>query len=221
MTVALLAGAPIALVMPALVHRRKPLVIPAVVFAAITIAATAISVLSGFFGDPAALVVAAPVLAAAIVIRVPLAREQLGLSMALLMLGWLGGIVSLTLVDPVNMSHFRAAFVQGESERLDALTAGGATVGRDGVLADVDNAPAFLLGRGRARGILGPQSEPFALAMLFARIDAPFVAVPDPQSNTGVNDRINKAFPSLFREGARGYRVVYQNNTWRLFSLEK
>jgi hypothetical protein len=221
MTAALLAGAPLAVVMLALVHRRRPLVIPAVIFAAITIAATAISVLSGFFGDPAALVVAAPVLAAAIIIRVPLAREQLGLTTALLMLGWLGGIVSLTLVDPVTMNHFRAAFVRGESERLDALTAGGAAVGREGVLADVDNAPAFVLGRGRARGILGPQSEPFALAMLFARIDTPFVAVPDPQSNTGANDRLNKAFPSLFREGAPGYRVVYQNNTWRLFALEK
>jgi hypothetical protein len=89
------------------------------------------------------------------------------------------------------------------------------------VLADVDNAPAFLLGRGRARGILGPQSEPFALAMLFARIDTPFIAVPDPQSNTGANDRINKAFPSLFREGAPGYRVVFENNTWRVFALAK
>jgi hypothetical protein len=53
--------------------------------------------------------------------------------------------------------------------------------------------------------------------MLFDRIDTPFVAVPDPQSNTGANDRLNKAFPSLFREGAPGYRVIYQNNTWRLF----
>jgi hypothetical protein len=221
MTAALLAGAPLAVVMLALVYRRQPLVIPAVIFAAITVAATAISVLSGFFGDPAALLVAAPVLAAATVIRVPLARERLGLTMALLVLGWLGGIMSLTYVDPITVNHFRAAFGHGESERLDALTAGGAAVGRDGVLADVDNAPAFVLGRGRARGILGPQSESFALAMLFARVDAPFVAVPDPQSNTGANDRINKAFPSLFREGAPGYRVVYQNNTWRLFALMK
>ena len=216
-TAALLAGAPIAVVMLALVYRRQPLVIPAVIFAAVAIAATAISVLSGFFGDPAALVVAAPVLAAAIAIRVPLARERLGLSMALLMFGWLGGIVGLTFVDPITVNHFRAAFGHGESERLDALTVGGAAVGRDGVLVDVDNAPVFVLGRGRARGILGPQSEPFALAMLFDRIDTPFVAVPDPQSNTGANDRLNKAFPSLFREGAPGYRVIYQNNTWRLF----
>jgi hypothetical protein len=157
------------------------------------------------------------VLAAAVVIRVPLARERLGLTTALLMLGWMGGLVSLTLVDPITVNHFHAVFGHGESERLDALSVGGAAIGRDGVLADVENAPAFVLGRGRARGILGPQSEPFALAMLFARIDTPFVAVPDPQSNAGANDRLNKAFPLLFRNGAPGYRVIYQNNTWTLF----
>ena len=67
----------VAVVMLALVYRRRPLVMPAVVFAATVIAATAISVLSGFFGDPTAIVVAAPVLAAAVVIRVPVARERL------------------------------------------------------------------------------------------------------------------------------------------------
>ena len=47
-----------------LVRRRRPLVVPAEIFAGIAIAATALSVLSGFFGDPTAIVVAAPVLAA-------------------------------------------------------------------------------------------------------------------------------------------------------------
>jgi hypothetical protein len=54
---------------------------------------------------------------------------------------------------------------------------------------------------GRAHGVLGPQSEAFTLALLFDRVDAPFIAVPDPQSNAGVNDRLDQAFPSLFREG--------------------
>jgi hypothetical protein len=221
MGTALAVGAPVAVVMVALVHRRRPLVVPAVVFAAIAIAATAISVLSGFFGDPTALVVAAPVLAAAVVIRMPVARERLGLAIALLMLGWLGGLVSLALVDPITVNRLYAVFERGGTEDADALAAGGAAIGRDGVLVDVDNAPAFELGRGRARGILGPQSEPFALAMLFARIDTPFVAVSDPQSSAGVNDQLNKAFPSLFRSGPPGYRVIYQNNTWRLFARIK
>jgi len=57
--------------------------------------------------------------------------------------------------------------------------------------------------------------------MLFARIDSPFVAVPDPQSPSGANDRLDRAFPTLFREGLAGYRVIYQNNTWRLFEKLK
>jgi hypothetical protein len=121
------------------------------------------------------------------------------------------------MVDPTMVTALDAAVARGGNERIDALTAGGAAEQRDGVLADVDNAPAFVLGRGRARGIFGPESEPFALAMLFDRIDTPFVAVPDPQSSIGASDRLNKAFPSLFNGGMAGYRVIYQNNTWRLF----
>jgi len=75
-----------------------------------------------------------------------------------------------------------------------------------------------VLGRGGAHGMLGPESEAFALAMLFTRVDTPLIAVPDPQSPAGVNDRLDKAFPSLFRDGLAGYRVIYQNNTWRVFA---
>jgi hypothetical protein len=221
MAVALLLGAPVAVVMLALVYRRRPLVVPAGVFVAAVIAATAISIVSGFFGDPAALVVAAPVLAATVVIRVPLARERRALIIALLMLGWAGGLGSVALVDPAMVNELQTAVAPGSSERIDALTAGGAAMRRNGVLADIDNAPAFMLGRGRANGIFGPESEPFTLAMLFDRIDTPFVAVPDPQSNTGAGDRLNKAFPALFHEGLAGYRLIYQNNTWRLFGRIK
>ena len=218
MTVALLIGAPIAVVTLALVYRRRPLAVPIKVFAAIAVAATALSTLSGFFGEPTGIVVAAPVLAAAVVIRVPLARERLGLTVAWLVVGWLGGVIGLGFVDAVTMTHFQSGFERGAGERTDALTAGGATTRSEGVLADTDNAPVLVLGRGRAHGILGPQSEAFTLALLFDRIDAPFIAVPDPQSNAGSNDRLDKAFPSLFREGTPGYRLIYQNNTWRLFA---
>jgi hypothetical protein len=56
---------------------------------------------------------------------------------------------------------------------------------------------------------------------MFNRLDTPFVAVPDPQSSTGANDKLDKAFPSLYREGAPGYRLIYQNTTWRLFARAK
>jgi hypothetical protein len=220
MGIALAAGAPLAVVALATVRRRPPRVAPALAVPAPIVSATAISIAGGLFGDPTAIVVAAPILAAAAIMRVPDVRERgAGFVVALLALGWLGGLASLALIDPAAATHLRAA-LDGrgdEPERLDALGAGGAAAAREGILADTDNAPAFVLGRGRARGILGSSSEPFALAMLFSRIDAPFVAVPDPDSNAGMDNRLNKAFPLLFRLGAPGYRVVYQNNTWRLY----
>jgi len=218
MALALTVAAPLAVTMLTLVRRRRPLVAPAAVFIASAILATAISVLSGLFGNPAALVVAAPVLSAGMMTRVPEARQRLAFALCLLLIGWLGGFLSLALVDPFTINALQAA---GEGERLDALAAGGASRGRDGVLADVNNAPAFVLGRSNAGGILSPQSEAFVLAQLFGRVETPFVAVPDPQSTTGANDRLDTAFPSLFRDGLPGYRLIYQNNTWRLFSREK
>jgi hypothetical protein len=143
------------------------------------------------------------------------------MAIGLLLLGWSGGFASVDLIDPAMLNQLRAAIEPGGTARIDALTAGGAARRRDGVLADVDNAPAFVLGRGRAQGILGPATEPFALALLFDRIDTPFVAVPDPQSDAGAGDRLNKAFPTLFSEGLAGYRLIYQNNTWRLFGRSK
>jgi hypothetical protein len=221
MAAALLIGAPVAVVMLAVVYRRRPLMTPALVLFGAVISATALSIVSGFFGDPAALVVAAPILAATVLMRVPVVRERRVMAIALLLLGWSGGVASVDLVDPAMVNQLRAAVGPGGTARIDALTAGGAARRRDGVLADVDNAPAFVLGRGGASGILGPATEPFALALLFDRIDAPFVAVPDPQSDAGAGDRLNKAFPTLFSEGLAGYRLIYQNNTWRVFGRTK
>jgi hypothetical protein len=218
MAIALAAGAPLAVVMLARVRRRRPLLIPAAVFGAAAIAATAISVVCGLFGDPTALVVAAPVLAASVVIRVPVARERIAVLLALLMVGWFGGLAGLALVDPLTVSSLHAGLTLDANANADALAAGGASTGHDDVLADVDNAPAFVLGRGGGRGLLGPQSEAFALAMLFGRIDAAFVAVPDPQTPVGAKDRLDIAFPALFRDGLPGYRVIYQNKIWRMFA---
>jgi hypothetical protein len=220
MMTALGLGAPAAWIALTLVRRRRLLVTPALVFAAITIAATAIAAASGWFGDPTAIAVAAPVLAAVAIARVPDMRERPTFVLPLLALGWLGGLASIGLTDPGTASHLsgRLAGRGFGNERLDALGAGGATGRDDGVLADTDNAPSFVLGRGGARGVFGPGSEEFALALLFSRVATAYVAVPDPQSDTGASDRLDKAFPTLFRDGVPGYGLVYQNNTWHIFA---
>jgi hypothetical protein len=217
---ALAIGAPAALAAIRWVHRRRPLVAPALVVIAATLAAAVLTVATGRFGEPAAVVVAAPVLCALAMIRIPPVRERMATVVPLLVLGWLGGAASLVAIDPRLVTHLRDALAEpgGDRERIDALNLGAATLGRAGVLVDTANAPAVVLGRGTARGLHAPRGETFALAMLFARFDTSFVAVPDPQSVLGAQDRLNKAFPQLFRFGAPGYRLVYHNSTWRLFA---
>jgi hypothetical protein len=154
-------------------------------------------------------------------IRIPLARERTGTMLALLTLGWLGGALALALVNPRIVAQLGAA---SNPERLAALNLGHASLRDDGVMIDTDNAPAVVVGRGDARGLVSPSDPAFELSLLFRRIDAPFIAVPDPQSALGANDRINRTFPLLYRQGAAGYRVIYQNAVWRLYarnSMEK
>jgi hypothetical protein len=216
---ALVLGAPIAPVMLIWVRGRRPLIAPPAVLAVSVVVAAAISVASGLFGSPALLAVAAPVLAAVIVARVPVAWERPGTVLALLAAGWLGGIVALAIVEPRASVPLNAALA--DPAHIDALALGGATIKRDGILVDTDHAPAIVVGRGRAHGLIVPTDPAFTLALMFARIDTPFVAVPDPHSTPGLRDRLNRSFPQLHRDGAPGYRLAYQNRIWRLYARQQ
>jgi hypothetical protein len=218
--IALILAAPLVPVAIAWIYRRRPLVAPALVVVAMTIAAAWLAVTTGLFGDPAAIAVMPPILAAIMISRVPIVRERLAAVLLLLVLGWVGGLVGLAVVDPRGATNVRAA-LEGrgvDRERLAAISLGRATLGHEEVLVDTFNAPAIVLGRGRARGLLTPSDEAFTLGVLFSRIDTPFVAVPDPQVGIGAQDRLNKAFPLLYRRGAPGYRLIYDNANWRLFA---
>jgi hypothetical protein len=217
---ALLLAAPFAAVAIGRVYRRRPLVAPAAVFAAIAVTAAMIAVATGLFGSPVTVTVAAPVLAAIVLLRVPMDADRRPIAVPLLLLGYIGGVLGLALIEPGSSTQLDAALHgrSGDQERRDALALGGATEKRDGVLVDTFNAPAVVLGRGHSSGLLLPSGETFTIAMLFSRIQAPFVAVPDPQSGIGAADRLNKAFPFLYRDGPAGYRLIYHNNTWRLFA---
>jgi hypothetical protein len=221
-TIALLLAAPVVPVVIGWIYRRRPLLAPSLVIAGMTVAAAWIAVTTGLFGDPAALAVMPPILAAIMIVRVPLVRERLAVVLSLLLLGWFGGAVALAIVDPRGTTNVRVA-IEGrgvDRERLAAVGLGNATIGREGVLVDTFNAPAIVLGRGRARGLLSPSDESFTISLLFSRIDTPFVAVPDPQIGIGTQDRLNKAFPLLYRRGAPGYRLIYENTSWRLFARD-
>lgn len=220
--VTVLVAAPVVPAAIVWIWRRRPLVAPALVIVAVTAMAASVAVFTGLFGDPAPVAVMPPILAAIIIIHVPLMRERLALVLPLLILGWFGGIAGLAIADPRGATNVRAA-LRGQNvdmERLAAINLGNATIGHDGILVDTYNSPAIVLGRGAARGLLSPSDEAFILGVLFSRIDTPFVAVPDPQIGIGAQDRLNKAFPLLYRRGIAGYRLVYDNTSWRLFARD-
>jgi len=218
--VALLFAAPLVPISIIWVRRRRPLVAPALVIIATTAMGASFAVLTGLFGDPAPAAVLPPILAAILLLHVPSVRERLAVVLPLLVLGWFGGIVGLVIADPRGAMNVRAALDgrNADVERTAAINFGNATVGRDGVLVDTFNAPSVVLGRGSARGLLSPADQAFTLDVMFSRIDTPFVAVPDPQIGLGAQDRLNKAFPLLYRSGATGYRLIYDSANWRMFA---
>ena len=58
------------------------------------------------------------------------------------------------------------------------------------------------------------------LTLIFHHLATPFVAVPDPLGEIGATDRLDRAFPDLFRLGVPGYHLIYHNGTWKLFEKE-
>ncbi len=234
MALALMLGAPVAGLAMIRVFRRRPLLVPMLVTSAATITAAALAVATRMFGDPVALTVAPAVLAALAVSRVPDARGPATTLIALLAAGWVGGTLGLALIDPRIAPRAENALAAAEGlvrgteptagvdggERAAALDLGGAIIGRDGVLVDSINAPAVVVGRGRAAGLVSPANEEFALSILTSSIRTPFVAVPDPQVGAGAQDRLNKAFPQLHQRGAQGYRLIYSNAQWRLYARQ-
>ncbi len=210
-------GAPLAAFGLFAARHRRPLVLPALAYIATIVAAASMIAATDLFGDPTALAVAAPVLAAVVVVRVPGLAGRRALVLALAALGWLGGAAGLAVIGSTTVMQLRVALSSGDHERNEALAVGAATSERQGVLVDSENAPAFVIGRGDGRGLFGPSQEEFALALLFRHLATPFVAVPDPLSEIGATDRLDRAFPDLFRHGAPGYHVVYHNNTWKKF----
>ncbi len=202
------------------VYRRRPLVVPALIVIAMTILATWIAVATGVFGDPAAVAVVPPILAAVLIARVNLVHKRFAIVLPLLVLGWFGGVIGVAMVDPRGAESVRAV-LDGrgfDQERTSAIDLGRATIAYQGVLVDTFNAPAVVLGRGRARGLITPSEEGFTLSVLFSRLDTPYVAVPDPEIGNGAQDRLNKTFPLLYRFGAAGYHLAYSNSGWRLYA---
>ncbi len=74
-----------------------------------------------------------------------------------------------------------------------------------------------IIARGDARDLALPFSDTFKLQLRRGHPDVPQIAVPDPSSRRGREDRINQRFPRLYAHGLPGYRRVYDRDGWRVY----
>jgi len=117
--------------------------------------------------------------------------------------------------------QWRAA--AGGTQVTTAEAGGGAAVGRylsglDDVLIDTHAHPEVLATRDCSHGLIVPGDEAFVATVLTHRLTSRFVALTDPDSpEQFADDAITLTFPTLYRDGAYGYRLVYDIGGWRVY----
>lgn len=157
--------------------------------------------------------------AAACVARWPAGRLD-RVELNLLSAGLLGGAI-LVLADraPENQ-RWKAAIADRPAGYGDPEVAelARALAGKDDVLFDAEAVPAVIALRGDARGIRSSGTEAFRLASLRNRTEAQVLVVRNSASGLG-SDRVGRIFPTLYDNGAAGYRLIYDGDRWRVYEM--
>ncbi|ATX81456.1 hypothetical protein Ga0123462_0586 [Mariprofundus ferrinatatus] len=74
-----------------------------------------------------------------------------------------------------------------------------------------------MVARGDAEGLYLSFTSKFKIALNHEFPDVDQIVVPDPDSETGKKDKISQRYPLLYKEGMKGYRLVYKDNIWRVY----
>lgn len=77
--------------------------------------------------------------------------------------------------------------------------------------------PAILAGRKSAEGLLLASSATYGQAVSGTGISSPQIVVADPASSAGEQDEIACRFPSLWKSGLPGYRLVFERGVFRVW----
>src|SRR5262249_58174871 len=138
--------------------------------------AAMMTVSTGLLGNPASVGVAAPILALLVIVRIPELGRWPARLIALLIVGWIGGFLGTLTIDPgAGLAAAGADPRIRATDRADAFRLGAATKELDEVMVDSEHAPMVIIGRERVHGLIAPLSDSYALSMLRARVDAPYV----------------------------------------------
>lgn len=202
-------------------HRQPLDFPPAIVAAALPPLALAAGTLLSIVSHPIELLGLAVPLAMILVGR---EREMVGRrpllpTLALLLAGAAAAWISLWWWPTPDLTRWRQAVLGQPIEMpMRPLVGLGLWLAqRDDVMIDERTASGAIVARGSAAGLVTTETDLFKVAATANQLVAHYVVVPDPATQVGALDRVNAAFPNLYSEGARGYRLVFDRGRWRVY----
>ena len=209
---ALLLAAPLLPAFAIWAWRRPPELRPALALIGMVVLAGALQALLRGRVD-LSLLLALSLIAAA-VCAAQMARERPALVTALMAAGWGGAMV----VAAKTADRDGAAFASARTQPMPAALAR-ALCPLKGVLVDTHADPELVQLCGTARGFSVAGEADFDLQLQSRRLTSPFVLVGTDTASTQLG-LLAHAFPDLWRHGAAGYRLIFDQGGWRLYARQ-
>jgi hypothetical protein len=86
------------------------------------------------------------------------------------------------------------------------------------IMVDENSAYAVIAARGSAAQLDLTFTNAFKAGVNSGKPKSRFIAVPDPATQRGRADQVNRRFPQLYHDGLAGYARVYDHAGWRVYA---
>jgi hypothetical protein len=157
-------------------------------------------------------------LVAAAVCAAQMARERLAMVTVLMAAGWAGAMFLAAKMADRASAALAAAPALARPQPLPAALAR-ALCPLKGVLVDTQSHPELVQLCGTARGFHVAGEPDFDLQLQSRRLTSPFVLV-GREPGSAQLDLVAHSFPDLWRHGAAGYRLIFDQRGWRLYARQ-
>jgi hypothetical protein len=134
----------------------------------------------------------------------------------LLLIGWVGALLLVTAL-PQGFTHASPRRAVASAEQDQTVILKRKLCSLKGVLVDTRAHPQLAQLCGTAQGFVSAGEADFDIQIQSRRLTSEFVLAAAPYV-TSKFDLVAHTFPDLYRHGAPGYRLIYDEGGWRLYS---
>ena len=181
-------------------------------------AAMALDFSLGYLGDP--LLAATPLIMLGLIMaRVwPQARLRAVSVIAVLAVAWVASYGLISRSAQTNAVNWTAAmWGQGPSMKSDNDRVADFLRGRTGVMLDAESHPQLIVALRDVDNLSIAGASEFELVMSGGRPQLPYIVVQADPDAPIVKDRVLQRFPNILDTPPRGYFLVFEHGTWRVF----